>query len=360
LTSMSPPYNIKLIIENVLIPNIFKEKERNTNMRNVKIAAIQPNYLPLPEQYHCLGNNYNENLKEIMSAFVLPQLDVTFKLLQEAGRKNCDIVTTCENIAGIYGFIIDAPEKTMFSELVTLSQKIIEEELSRISKQHNMYVIGCYFKFIDGNIYNVASIFSRKGIIMGCYKKIQLPSDEKHQCLAGENIEVFELDFGKIGISICYDMMFPEVEQVQALKGAEIIFHPTAGYGWYDSIGEATLRTRANDNSVYIVTSKNNVFNHAGKSSIINFWGEVLVDAGFIENTIVYKDIDLDIEKTQPDWYFPIHTSGVKSVKERMRCERRPELYKIIGAPQEKKYEIPDLNKLSELIDTIKSGGCHW
>jgi predicted amidohydrolase len=329
-------------------------------MRSVRIAAIQPNYIPIPDEYYCQSENYRGNCEEIVSNYVIPQLNVTLNLLNEAGQKGCDIVTTSESITGVGAYIIDAAEESVFPELVRLSQSLVEEELSNISRRYNMYIVGCYFKFIGNKIYNVASIFSREGSIIGCYKKVQLPSDEKFQCVEGESIDIFELDFGKVGIAICYDMMFPEVVQVEALKGAEIIFHPTVGYGWYDSIGEATLRTRANDNSVYIVTAKNYIYNRAGKSSIINYWGEVLVDGGFEENAVIYKDIDLDIGKTQPDWYFPTHSSGVKQVRERMRCERNPELYKIIAEPEKKKYKIPDLSKKQELINNIKSGRCHW
>lgn len=329
-------------------------------MRNVRVAAIQPHYLGMPEEYYCLSENYNANAEEIVQNYVRPQLNVTFGLLHDAGQKGCDIVTTSENIAGTGVFIVDPSEESIFPELVKLSQDIIEDELAKISRKYSMYIIGCYFKRIENTIYNVASIFNREGTIVGCYKKVQLPSDEKYQCAEGDSIDIFELDFGKIGIAICYDMMFQEVVQVEALKGAEIIFHPTAGYGWYDSIGEATLRTRANDNHVYIVTAKNYGYNRAGKSSIINYWGEVLVDAGFAENAIIYKDIDLDIEKTQPEWYFPTHSSGVQQVDLRMLCERRPELYKIIAELQKKDYEIPDLKKKQEFINKIKSGQCRW
>lgn len=115
--------------------------------------------------------------------------------------------------------------------------------------------------------------------------RVHAPSDV-WQISEGERIDIFELDFGKIGICICYDMVFPEVINIQALQGAEIIFHPTLGYGWYDENGEATLKTRANDNSVYIVSSKNYMLNRAGKSSVIDYWGHVVADAGFNKNCI--------------------------------------------------------------------------
>ena len=174
-----------------------------------------------------------------------------------------------------------------------------------------------------------------------------------------------ELDFGKIAICICYDMMFPESVQIPALKGAEIIFHPTFGYGWYDSIGEATLRTRANDNGIYIVTSKSYVYNGAGKSSIIDPWGQVLADAGFAKDAIVSGTIDLDSKKSHPDWYFNSYMSGTSDVRERMRKERRTELYmNEYNAIKEKliaeKFKVPNTEEKQKILEAIRKGECHW
>lgn len=329
-------------------------------MRKVKVGAIQPQYIGIPSEYSFCSGNYRNVPEEIVNNYVTKQLDVTFNLLEQAGRNGCDIVTTCEDIAGIGDFIMDIAETNIFPELLELTQPLIEKRLESISRKFSMYVIGCYYKRIGDRVYNVASIFNRKGKNTGEYRKTHLPSNEKWQCAEGENLDVFELDFGKVGVCICYDMMFPETIGTLALKGAEIIFHPTMGYGWYDSIGEATLRTRANDHSVYLVTAKNYVFNAAGKSSIIDFWGQVLADAGFYENTAVSREIDLGFKKTQPDWYYPVQTSGIKEVDARKLMERRPELYTPITVHNHKKLRQTDRGKQLEVLQKIKSGQCRW
>jgi predicted amidohydrolase len=329
-------------------------------MRKIKVGAIQPRYIPIPELYDCMSDCYRNSPDEIIENYISKQLGVTFDLLEKAGQEGCDIVTTCEDISGTGYYGMDITEKNIFPELVELSFPLIESRLAELSRKYSMYIIGCYNKRSMGKCYNIAGIFNREGKICGEYQKTHLPPNEMWQVSEGDRIDIFDTDFGKIGICICYDMMFPEFVQVLSLQGAEIIFHPTGGYGWYDSIGEATLRTRANDNSVYIVTAKNYIFNGAGKSSVIDFWGQTLADAGFYENALVTKDIDLDFPKTQPDWFYPVQTSGISEVGIRKLMERRPELYGDICRKLHHRLRVPDMEKQRDLLVKIKMGQCHW
>jgi len=329
-------------------------------MRMVKLGAIQPRSVDIPERYSCLSENYRNDPAEIVEHYMKPQLAVTANLLERAAEQGCDIVTTTEDASGLSQYLSDITEKNILPELVELGEPFVQKTLSEIARKHSMYVVGCYLKRRDGKNYNCATIFDRQGYLAGEYRKSHLPANERWQFTPGDAIDVFDVDFGRIGICICYDMMFPEFVQVQALKGAEIIFHPTFGLNWHDSIGEATLRTRANDNGVYIVTSKNYVYNSAGKSSIIDFWGQVLCDAGFNENEVVVKEIDLDSRKRQPAWYFNTQTTGIDEVTVRLLKERRPELYTLITKPcGEKLQTLSDRQKL-EVFARIKTGDCHW
>lgn len=329
-------------------------------MRKVKVGAVQPRLIEIPERYFYLSENYRNDAAEIIEHYMKQQLAVTANLLEKAAAEGCDIVTTSEDASGLSNYSIDITEKNIFTELVELAEPIMENALSGIAKKYSMYIVGCYTKRRDGKNYNTASIFDRQGRIVGEYRKTHLPANEKWQFTPGDALDVFDLDFGRVGICICYDMMFPEVVQVQALKGAEIVFYPTFGCNWYDSIGEATLRTRANDNGVYIVTSKNYVYNSAGKSSIIDYWGQVLCDAGFNENEIVVKEIDLDSKRRQPDWYFNTQITGIDEVSVRLLQERRPELYTVITEPSREKLKIPDDSEKLEIYARIKAGDCHW
>ena len=328
-------------------------------MRKVKVAAVQPGRVEIPERYQWHLPGYDNDPRGILNTFVKKQLDVTLRLIEQAGAERCDIVTTCEDAGGVSAYGIDISEKNVFPELVGLAQPVIEAAFAELSRKHSMYIVGCYHVRENGKVYNTASVFDRGGQIVGAYRKVQLPSDEKWQTTAGDSFGVFDLDFGRVGIAICYDMFFQEPAQILALNGAEIIFHPTYGYGWYDSIGEATLRTRASDNCVYIVTSKNYIYNHAGKSSVIDPWGQVLADAGFYRDVIVTKEIDLDDKKLQPEWFFPCPLTGIRDAGERARKERRPEIYGRVCEPNEQLEEFGKEKKL-EILAKIKSGEYHW
>ena len=258
------------------------------------------------------------------------------------------------------GYLIDTSSDCLFPDLAALSAAYVEEKISVLAKKYGMYIIACYFKPIDGKVYNVAAIFNRAGAICGFYKKTHLPPNELWQVRAGDDVPVFDLDFGRIGIEICYDMMFPALSEALSLAGVEIVFHPTGGYGWYDSIGEATLRTRANDGSFYLVTAKNHCGMNAGKSSVIDYWGQVLADAGFYENTLVWREIDLDIPKTQPSWFYQTGMSGEARVRVRHETERRPELYKALCAPLTREQKAPDIETQEKLREQVKKGLLHW
>jgi predicted amidohydrolase len=315
----------------------------------------------IPDEYSPVSQTFRNDPSAIIENYVKKQLEITVRLLEKAGAEGCGIASSCEDAAVLTDFSYDISENSVFPDLVELAQPLAEAAFSAISKKYSMYIIGCCHTKHNGKIYNTALIFDRKGQIAGQYRKTHLPAHERWQCSSGDALDVFELDFGKIGISICYDMMFPETVQVLALKGAEIIFHPTFGYSWYDSIGEAALRTRANDNGVYIVTSKNYRFMRAGKSSIIDYWGQALADAGFDKNVIVTGNIDLDVKKKQPDWYFNTNMSGIADVTDRLRRERRPELYSsVAGHEYKERLKIPDREEKLKILQAIRKGECHW
>ena len=329
-------------------------------MRKIKLGTVQPAYVPTPPEYDCMHDPYDNDVRKIIGSCVSRQLEVTFSLLDQAGREGCGIVTTCEDACVIGNYGVDTTGTNIFPELVRQSAQMAEEGFSSLAKKHAMYVVACYFKQDAGKIFNMASLFNRNGEIIGDYRKTHLPAYEKWQVAEGNWLGCLETDFGKIGVNICYDMMFPETVEAVSLAGAEIIFHPTAGYGWYDSIGEATLRTRANDNHVYIVTSKNHVNNAAGKSSIIDYWGQVLADAGFYPNVVVTREIDLDQPKSQPDWFYPVQTTGIANLRERSHRERRPELYGSLTAENRKPLGVSGQAEQDRIIRMIKNRQCRW
>jgi predicted amidohydrolase len=151
---------------------------------------------------------------------------------------------------------------------------------------------------LDGEIaYNTAVLLNRKGELVGKYRKVHLPREEWRKGVRpGHEYPVFETDFGKVAIQICYDWFFPEAAEIFALKGAEIIFAPTWGNTLPDVEGrvdgESTFRVRARDNGVYMVPSV-----YDGNSMVIDPMGRILASNKGKEG-LFWAEIDLNKRET--------------------------------------------------------------
>ena len=127
------------------------------------------------------------------------------------------------------------------------------------ARQYGMHVAGGIVRKAEQGdlVYNTALLLDRKGKLVGTYDKVHPYSPEVNfeGISVGRNVPVFKTDFGGaigtvcLGMMICYDSWFTDVTELLALKGAEIILFPNAGYY------RALMRARAADNHVRIVTS---------------------------------------------------------------------------------------------------------
>ncbi|GAB4339836.1 MAG: apolipoprotein acyltransferase [Candidatus Abyssubacteria bacterium] len=207
------------------------------------------------------------------------------------------------------------------------------ELLAAEARKHCVNIVGTVFELDDGDHYNSAVLFSRKGEILGKYRKTHVPSsssplinsDEKYYFKPGNELPVFEIDGVKVGILICFDRSFPETFRTLALKGAEVVFLPIASWGARADAFHLELQVRALENQVFIVAVNKAGFEqvegedggreHFGRSCIIGPLGEMEASIGDEPWGIVAGAIDLDktrlIKQTLVDWL----------------AERRPELY---------------------------------
>ena len=179
--------------------------------------------------------------------------------------------------------------------------------MSNLASKNNVNIVaGSYIeKCPDGKFRNTSVVFNRSGSIAGKYQKIHMfsyyGSREGELITPGNSCMVVETDIGKIGLSICYDLRFPELYRALAYAGAEIIVCPAA---WpYPRLEHwLTLnKARAIENQVYFIS-----VNQAGKagdnrvnlghSMIINPWGDVVASAGGDEG-VMMAEIDLDMIK---------------------------------------------------------------
>ncbi len=196
---------------------------------------------------------------------------------------------------------------------------------SKAARDHNIYVIGCIYERDKDYVYNTAFLLDRSGQLVGKYRKTHLHWPEMFQGVRpGGEYPVFDCDFGRIGIEICYDSWFPEVARVLALKGAEVIFCPNAGY--HPIVGAATCC----DNGIYFVsassgsTRKDNLIG-APDFRRLAFGGDDLLMA------------EVELSEPKPYYYQQWQTSGMPQAFRQMphtvndRClEEILELYRTV------------------------------
>jgi predicted amidohydrolase len=161
----------------------------------------------------------------------------------------------------------------------------LSDAIAQKAKQHSCYIIWSMFEKDGSLIHNTGVLMDRGGHITGKYHKVQLPlAEAEFGVTPGCDFPVFDTDFGKIGILICFDHFFPEPARILSYKGAEIIFVPTMGNSPIPSVA------RAIDNGVFVVIAGN----HREKPSrIIDPKGVLLAELENESQCSVTCEIDL-------------------------------------------------------------------
>jgi len=161
--------------------------------------------------------------------------------LKAAGEAKADIVLLTETFNGTENAEpIDGPSAQL---------------MSKYARDYGMYVSGTFVhKDAKANrVYNSCVIYDRNGELVGRYDKNHPYSPEAFLGVTpGLDVPVFKTDFGKVGMIICYDNWFGDVTELLALRGAEIILFPSAGYC------RGLMPARSSDNCVRFVASSTN------------------------------------------------------------------------------------------------------
>ena len=174
-------------------------------------------------------------------------------------------------------------------------------KMAQLAKTYQICMLGSNFSLMaDGKVGNTAVFFGQDGNILGVYSKIHLfrLMDEHRYLTGGEQLTVVETSWGKAGLSICYDLRFPEVYRAYALAGVRIVFVPAAWphprlHHW-----QTLLRARAIENQFFVVAcnrvGKNGALEFFGHSCVIDPSGETLMQAGENE-TLLTLTLSLDV-----------------------------------------------------------------
>ena len=176
--------------------------------------------------------------------------------------------------------------------------------LKSIAKIYQVNIIGgsLILKNSDGTLTNTSPVINRKGELVAIYNKNHLFSyygcDEGKYITRGENPVMVELDGVKIGLSICYDIRFPEIYRAYRIAGADIMVN-MAAWGAEKKIPWDNMNTsRAVENQAYFVAlTQTGVLKdgsrNLGHSMILDYKGDILSEINEVEGGI-FAEIDLE------------------------------------------------------------------
>ena len=159
----------------------------------------------------------------------------------------------------------------------------------------------------DGKVYNTAFVFDRQGRQIVRHRKMHLFDiavdggqhfKESDTLTAGKDVTVFDTEFGKIGLCICFDFRFPELARRMVLEGARLILVPAAfNMTTGPAHWELMFRSRAVDNQCFVAgtsCARDMQANYVawGHTLLVSPWGDVIEEMGEEEGVIV-NTIDL-------------------------------------------------------------------
>jgi N-carbamoylputrescine amidase len=204
-------------------------------------------------------------------------------------------------------------------EAFSFARELAGEEIKTFtaaSLKHQVVLVVPFFEKAGDRFYNSAAVIDC-GKVLGTYRKLHVPDipfyKERFYFSPGDaGFPVFETSRGRIGVQICWDNLFPEGTRILALKGADVVFAPTAA-----SVESHTLWERAVASNAFA----NNLFtfrvNRVGQEDGIAFygrsfcagpWGEMVSELAGSKDAIVIADIDRkDRDAAIETWGFLRH-----------------------------------------------------
>ncbi len=246
-------------------------------------------------------------------------------LTEDAARQGAQLVVLPELWTGL-GF----SEKYLYREIAEPIPGPTTEALGKLAREYGLHIVGSTYEEAGDKYYNTASLIGPDGGVIGLYRKTHLfdaPDRpdimpgirESDKVAAGDSFPVFDTAIGRIGISVCSDLRFPEIYRCMAVEGAEVIVCASAFLSPRFDHWDFFLRARACENQVFIAASgqvgiePKSGIGFVGRSAVVDPWGTMVATASDDETTVVSR-VDLDF---------------IDEVKRRypLMYQRRPNLY---------------------------------
>ena len=208
--------------------------------------------------------------------------------------------------------------KEMNSTYFSLAEEISGPSIQRmqeVAREREVALVCAIFEAEGQKVYyNSAVVIDAGGEILGCYRKVHVPQiplwEEKYYFAPGNlGFPVFKTQFGVIGVQICWDNFFPEGTRVLALKGAQMIFAPTAAAFASHKRWETVISGNAISNGVYIFrvnrVGSEEKQDFYGRSFCVSPEGELIDPPTGMNEGIALIDVDLkQIDTVRKEWSF--------------------------------------------------------
>ena len=250
-------------------------------------------------------------------------LEACLAKLDAAAAEGAELLVLPE--CALPGYMFDSAEEALpFAEEIPGPST---ETLERESRRLGMHVV-CGLLERDGDALRNSAVLVGPDGLVGTYRKTHLPFlGVDRFVVPGDELNVYDTPLGRIGVEICYDLRFPEVTRTLALKGADIVAHPTNFPMAAKLQTELITVARAAENRIYLLTAnrvgKERWGEFCGWSQIVDPFGKRLAEAGETEEALLVADVELEKARDK-DYVIPgeyeLYLFG----------HRRPELYGAI------------------------------
>ncbi len=247
-------------------------------------------------------------------------LDACLARLDEAVSQRAQLLVLPE--CAIPGYMFESADEALpYAEEIPGPSTEALEEACRRSGAH----VVCGLLERDGDrLHNAAVLVGPDGLV-GSYRKTHLPFLGVDRFVTpGDELPVWDTALGRIGVEICYDLSCPEVTRTLALKGADIVCHPTNFPVAARVQTELITVARAAENRIFLLTAnrcgQERWAEFCGRSQIVDPLGVRLAETGVAGEALLVADVDIEKARDK-DYVIPgeyeLYLFG----------HRRPELY---------------------------------
>jgi predicted amidohydrolase len=199
------------------------------------------------------------------------------ELVRESAKMGAQIVCLPELFDSLY-----FPQQEDAKATAETIPNQTTRSLAQSAKENKVVLVaGSVFERHGGKSYNTSLVFDERGRELGRYRKVHIPQDpgfyEQDYFASGSDYKVFETEYGRVAVLICFDQWYPEPARICKLLGAQVLFYPTAigrvkgieeSEGSWQDAWETVQRGHAIANSMIVAA-----VNRVGVENETDFWG---------------------------------------------------------------------------------------